>query len=54
MNLAVTDTVEVLRVPSAFGLWDQMMGVTLAGRYHPVAQRANELRLNGHSPFLLE
>jgi hypothetical protein len=54
MNLAVTDPVQVLRVPAAFGLWNQMMGVTLAGRYHPVAQRANELWLGGRSPFLLK
>jgi len=54
MNLAVTDPVQVLRMSATFGLWDQMMGVTLAGRYHSVAQRANERRLGGHCPFLLE
>jgi len=36
MNLAVTDPVQVLRVSAAFGLWDQMMGVALVVRDHPV------------------
>jgi hypothetical protein len=54
MNLAVTDPVQVLRMSAAFGLWNQMMGVALAVRDHPVAQRANQLRLNKRRPFLLK
>jgi hypothetical protein len=54
MNLAVTDSVQVLRPSATFGLWNQMMSVALAVRDHPVAQRANELRLSKHRPFLLK
>jgi hypothetical protein len=36
MNLAVTDPVHVLRMSAAFGPWDQMMGVALVVRDHPV------------------
>ena len=54
MNLAVTDPVQVLRMSATLGLWNQMMGVALAVRDHPVAQRANQLRLNKRRPFLLK
>jgi hypothetical protein len=54
MNLAVTDPVQVLRMSATLGLWNQMMSIALAIRDHPVAQRANELRLSKCRPFLLK
>jgi hypothetical protein len=54
MNLAVADPVQVLSVSTAFGLWDQMVGGALAVGDYPVAQRANQVRLNNHSLFLLK
>jgi hypothetical protein len=54
MNLAVTDTVHVLGVSATLGLWHQVMGVALAIRNLPVAQRANQVRLGNLWPFLLQ
>ena len=54
MNLAVTYAMHVLRISATFGLWDQMVGIALAVRDHPVAQRANQLRPSKCRPFLLK
>jgi hypothetical protein len=54
MNLAVADPMQVLSVSTTFGLWDQMMGVALAVGDDPVAQRANQVRLNNHLLLLLK
>jgi hypothetical protein len=54
VNLTVTDPMQILSVPTAFGLWDQMVGVALAVRYYSVAQRANLVRLNKHRLILLK
>jgi hypothetical protein len=52
--MAMADPMQVLSVSTAFGLWDQMMGVALAVGDDPVAQRANQARLNNHMLFLLK
>jgi hypothetical protein len=54
MNLAVTDPMQVLSVSTAFALWHQMMGVALAVGDYPIAQRANQVRLNNHRLCLLK
>jgi hypothetical protein len=45
---------QVLSVSTAFALWHQMMGVALAVRNYPIAQRANQVRLNNRRLFLLK
>jgi hypothetical protein len=54
MNLAVADPVHVLGVPTAFGLWYQVMCISLAGRNFPLAQGANQVGLRDHRPILLK
>lgn len=54
MNLAMTNPVQELGMPAAFGLGNQMMGIALAlGNLAPT-KRTHQIHWRRRSPFLLE